>query len=49
MLHKVKPQIWKWHLQPCVIVAEMRARALTYMLRDMWCAAAIEVAKEYRG
>lgn len=52
MPRKVKPSLWKWDLSklwnppPFVIIAAMRERAIGLMLRDMWCAAARELAEE---
>lgn len=44
----MKPKIWKFkNFCPGVVIAAMRRRAIRTMLRDMWCAAAVEVAREY--
>jgi hypothetical protein len=56
MPRKVKPQIWResglstlpgkpsWLCAP-VVVSAMRRHAIDLMLRDMWCAAARELAE----
>jgi len=48
-MRKMKPTIIRWNSPPFVVITFMRQRAIELMLRDMWCAAAVEVAREYRG
>jgi hypothetical protein len=45
MPRKVKPEIIRWESPPFVVLTFMRQRAIGLMLRDMWCAAAVELAE----